>query len=140
MEKRQQRGGGLGRVRRVGFAAAGGLLLLATLGACSDKRKHYQDLYPGWHNADYSNIFGRLQVVPPSADEDQPTWVLHYGDINDRYNGRVVLRPTSKLLGYSGGEQVAVVGTLRLDQPNPAGTGTFFDLKTIRLWHDAANR
>lgn len=112
--------------------------VLAGLGSCG-KRKRYPDLNTGWHNSDYTRIFGRLSYVPAKTEDSKPFWVLRYADINDRYNGRVVLIPETKMVGYSGGETVAVVGRLRLDLQNPTGTGTFYDVQSIHLWDDYAS-
>jgi hypothetical protein len=109
-------------------------LLLLTLAACGSK-KRYPEPLPGWHNDDFSTIFGRLQRVLAKNPEDPPVWVIRFGLLQDRFGGELALTPPQRLTGYSGGELVEIHGTPRQDLGYPNYAGTWYEIRSIRMWH-----
>ncbi len=116
--------------RAVTLAAS---LLLVTASSCM-KKKVYPDPLPGWHSEDYSTIFGRLQRVLAKNPDDAPVWVVRFGLSQSRFGGELALTPPEKLFGYSGGEQVEIHGSPRLDLGYPNYSGTWYEVRSIRLW------
>jgi hypothetical protein len=108
-------------------------VLLGNVPGCM-KKKIYPDPLPGWHSADYSTIFGRLQRVVAKNVDDPPVWVVRFGLSTDRYGGELALTPPGKLLGYSGGEQVEIHGQVRPELGYPNYPGTWYEVGGIRLW------
>ncbi|MEI8196043.1 MAG: hypothetical protein WCI73_09055, partial [Phycisphaerae bacterium] len=107
---------------------------LILLPACSAK-KRYPDPAPGSHTADYRVLFGRLQRVPPKNPDAAPNWVIRYGfNDADKYAGKFNLTPPERLIGFSGGEQVQITGSIRPEMTNPDIGGTWYQVDTIRLW------
>ena len=108
--------------------------LLGTLAGCG-ARKHYPDPLPGRHSADYSMIFGRLLRTPAAQPGGPPLWVIMYGTADsDKYGGRLDLTPPEKMTGYSGGELVEVTGSIRPELTHPEFAGTWYEVKSIRMW------
>ena len=101
--------------RSTRFAAC---LALAWAAGCN-ARKDYPDAAPGWHNGDYSVIFGRLQRVPSAAPDAPPAWTIRFGYAADAYNGELALTPPERMVGYTGGERVEI----RSDRWKRSGTG-----------------
>ena len=108
-------------------------LFAAALPACSAK-KVYPDPTIGWHNANYSILFGRLQKVPAHNTEDPPVWTLRFGAGDDRYQGEFALTPPARLTGYSGGETVEVRGTPSPELAHPDYPGPWYEVQSIRMW------
>jgi hypothetical protein len=105
-------------------------LLLASCKAA----KSYPDPLPGWHNANYSTVFGRLQRMPAAKAEDPPVWIIRFGAAADPYRGEFAVTPPDRLIGYNGGEQVEIKGRLRPDLSYPDYTGTWYEIQSIRMW------
>jgi hypothetical protein len=66
-------------------------LAALSLMACNT-RQRYPDAAIGWHNADFSTVFGRLLRIPmpapdPNSPAPPPAWVLKF-DQGGAYNGR----------------------------------------------------
>jgi hypothetical protein len=119
---------------RLGAMGALFLALLGMMAGCGG-RKAYPDSQPGWHNDDYTTIFGRLSRRS-GEHADAPIWVLRYDFANaaDPYVGRVALTPAEKLIGYSGGELVEVHGkVLAKSDADPLGYYQF-QVQSIRIW------
>ncbi len=123
-----------------GIAATGCLITLAAFAllfsaGCGGKHR-YPDPYPGWHAADYSVVFGRLQRIPGKSAEDPPFWVILYGfPKTDNYTGKLNLMPPEKLIGYRGGELVELRGQLNTGYQHPDIGGTWYNVQAIRLWN-----
>jgi hypothetical protein len=109
-------------------------LLLLTLAACNTK-KRFPEPNPGWHNDNYSVIFGRLQRVLAKNPDDPPVWVIRFGFAQERFGGEFALTPPQRLTGYSGGELVEIHGTMRTDLGFPDYSGTWYEVHSIRMWH-----
>jgi hypothetical protein len=109
------------------------LFLLPLLPACSAK-KVYPDPAFGWHNNDFSTVFGRLARITPRNPDDPPVWIIRFGAQNDPYAGQLALTPPDMLTGYNGGETVEVRGAIRKDLAYPDYAGTWFEVSSIRLW------
>lgn len=121
------------------FALLAAAALLAASG-CGGKHR-YPDPYPGWHSADYSTIFGRLQRIPGKEAGDPPFWVIMYGFIkSDGYEGKLNLAPPEKMAGYSGGELVEIRGRINTSYQHPDIGGTWYDVQSIRLWNGRIER
>jgi hypothetical protein len=118
--------------RRV-VAILAALVVGAGVSGCM-KRKIYPDPLPGWHADDYSTVFGRLQRVVARNADDPPVWVIRFGLATDRYGGELALTPPGKLLGYTGGEQVEIHGTVRPELGYPNYPGTWYEVRSIRMW------
>ena len=110
------------------------LAFAATLCAGCKTRKRFPDPDPGWHSADYTVLFGRLQRVPSRVADNAPVWVLRFGMGRDAYHGEVALTPAERMAGYNGGELVEVRGSLKADFNSPDYSGTGFDVQSIRIW------
>ncbi|HVX83562.1 MAG TPA: hypothetical protein VH253_01975 [Phycisphaerae bacterium] len=108
-------------------------LLLPLLPDCSAK-KVYPDPAFGWHNNDFSTIFGRLSRITARNPSDPPVWVIRFGAPADTYAGQLALTPPDMLTGYNGGETVEVRGRVRADLAHPDYTGTWYEVSSIRLW------
>jgi hypothetical protein len=108
-------------------------LLLTAASGCM-KKKIYPDPLPGWHSEDYSVIFGRLARVVAKNPDDAPVWVVRFGLSTERYGGELALTPPEKLLGYTGGEQVEIHGTVRPELGYPNYPGTWYEVRSIRMW------
>lgn len=136
-------------MKRSGLAAAGKLtalfsmlaaMVLLSASGCSGKHR-YPDPYPGWHSADYSVIFGRLQRIPGKEPQDQPFWVIVYGFIKtDGYEGKLNLAPPEKMVGYRGGELVEIRGHLNTSYQHPDIGGSWYDVNSIRVWNGQVPR
>jgi hypothetical protein len=111
----------------------GASLILLVLAGCG-KKKRYPEPLPGWHNDDYSVIFGRLQRVVAKNPDDPPVWVIRFGIGTEKYGGELALTPPQRLIGYSGGEQVELHGTVRMDLAYPNYPGNWFEIHSIRMW------
>ena len=94
----------------------------------------YPDPLPGWHNGNYSSIFGRLQRIAAAKEGVPPVWVIRFGLTSDPYQGELAITPPEKLIGFSGGEQVEVRGAVRPDLKYPGYPGTWYEVQSIRMW------
>ncbi|HUO10037.1 MAG TPA: hypothetical protein VM008_17155 [Phycisphaerae bacterium] len=110
-----------------------GSLLLLVLAACHSK-KRYPEPLPGWHNDDYSVIFGRLQRVVSKNPDEQPVWVIRFGLATEKYGGELALTPPQRLVGYTGGEDVELHGAVRTDLAYPSYPGNWYEIHSIRMW------
>jgi hypothetical protein len=113
------------------------LALLLSLVAASSGCKatqSYPDPLPGWHNGDYSTIFGRLQRIPAANAESPPVWVIRFGAAANEYRGEFAVMPPERLIGYNGGELVEIKGHIRSDLTHPDYTGTWYEIQSIRMW------
>jgi hypothetical protein len=120
------------------------LLALASipLASCKQPRATYPDIYPGWHNGDYSIIMGRLQRIPARDPSEAPTWIIRYGltATDDSYNGELALSPPGALTGYSGGELVEIRGEVDPNFKSPNYPGTFYNIRRINIWNGSETR
>jgi len=107
--------------------------LFLVLAGCVTK-KHFPEPLPGWHNDDYSVIFGRLQRVLAKNPDDPPIWVVRFGFSQDRFGGELALTPPQRLTGYSGGEQIQLHGVVRPELGYPSYPGTWYEVHSIRMW------
>jgi hypothetical protein len=112
------------------FAAA--VFLLAFAGCKATK--HYPDPLPGWHNADFSVVYGRLQRIPAKSPDRPPVWVVRFGLGSERYGGELALTPPERLIGYSGGENVEIKGAINSALAYPDYPGTWYSVQSIKLW------
>ena len=109
-------------------------LLLLSVAGCGKATKNYPDPLPGWHNPDYSVVYGRLLRVPSKKPENPAVWVIRYDLANDRYGGEFALAPPERLTGYSGGEPVEIRGSIRRDVSQPDYSGTWYQVQSIKMW------
>jgi hypothetical protein len=109
------------------------LLLVSALPGCK-AAKSYPDPLPGWHNASYTTVLGRLQRMPAVKPENPPVWVIRFGNAADPYRGEFAVTPPERLTGYSGGELVEVKGNIRPDMSHPDYAGTWYEIQSIRMW------
>ena len=115
------------------------VLFAITITGCK-ARKSYPDPNMGWHSADYTVIFGRLQRVappPPSSPDvppQPPAWTIRFGDANDAYAGELALTPPERLVGYIGGEKVEVRGHLYTQRTAYQYNGLLYAVDSIRQW------
>ncbi len=114
----------------------GSLVLLCLVGC--GKKKRYPEPLAGWHNDDYSVIFGRIQRVAAKNPDDPPVWVIRFGLETEKFGGELALTPAQRLTGYSGGELVEAHGMVRSDMGSPDYPGNWYEIRSIRLWkpHD----
>jgi hypothetical protein len=123
-------------------ALVGLILCVVALGisGCGKKHRRFPEGEIGWHSASYSKIFGKLQLVQGSAENQKPYWIIRYASTTgpDIYGGKMVLMPENMMTGYSGGEYVELTGRVRQDLQNTAGTGMLYEVQGIRIWigHD----
>ena len=110
------------------------LLLLASTFAGCKAAKSYPDPLPGWHNASFTTVFGRLQRIPAAKPENPPVWIIRFGNAADPYRGEFAVMPAERLTGYGGGELVEVKGNIRSDLSYPDYTGTWYEIQSIRMW------
>ena len=116
------------------------IFLLLLLPACKAHRQ-YPDLTPGWHNADYTKVFGRIQRVAQTDPAAKPVWIIRYGySDNDPYSGKLNLYPDGALAGYSGGELVEIKGALSKEYTLPNFPGTWYKVDEIRMWSTQSAR
>ena len=109
------------------------LLVLAIAGCKATKT--YPDPLPGSHSADYSSVFGRLQRIAPKNPDNPSIWVVRFGLGSEPYGGQFALTPPEKLIGYIGGEQVELKGTiLKGTPPQPDFTGSWYQVQGVRMW------
>jgi len=113
-------------------AGAAALFILAAAGCKATKT--YPDPLPGWHDANYSTVFGRLQRIPAANPDNPPVWVVRFGLTSDPYRGQFAITPPERLTGYSGGEMVEIRGTIRPDLSYPDYSGTWYEVRSIRMW------
>ena len=108
-------------------------LLIAALAGCK-ATKHYPDPLPGWHNADFSVIYGRLQRIASKSPDRPPVWIIRFGLGTERFGGELALTPPERLIGYSGGENVEIKGSVRTDLAHTDYPGTWYQVQSIKLW------
>ncbi|MCL2647405.1 MAG: hypothetical protein FWD61_10445 [Phycisphaerales bacterium] len=108
------------------------LFALLTMVGCKATRA-FPDPYPGWHNSDYTSVFGRLQRIPSMNPNNPPVWIIRFGLGSDPHGGEFALMPAEKLVGYSGGEQVQITGAIH-EEHFPDYPGTWYDLQSIKMW------
>jgi len=112
-----------------------GVVLLAAVFAGCKARKQYPDLTPGWHDAGYTKVFGRIQRVAQADPEAKPVWIVRYDyTASDTYGGRLNLYPDGAMAGYSGGELVELRGAIAPGYSLPNFSGTWFKVDEIRMW------
>ena len=112
------------------------LVVMVAAGGCKSTRA-FPDPYPGWHSADYSTVFGRLQRVPSKNPNNPPVWIIRFGLGSAPHGGEFALTPPEKFVGYSGGEQVQITGAIREEHPLdaiPDYPGTWYDVQSVKLW------
>jgi hypothetical protein len=109
-----------------------GLLVFALAGCKATK--HYPDPLPGWHNADFSVVYGRLLRIPARSPDRPPVWIVRFGLGTERYGGELALTPPERLIGYAGGENVEIKGSVRSDLAHADYPGTWYSVQSIKLW------
>jgi hypothetical protein len=112
-------------------ALAAATLMLAA--GCKTKKIVHPEVNPGWHDASFSVVFGRLQRIPAQKAGEPPVWVVRFGPPNDIYGGQLAITPPERIAGFSGGEQVEVRGRLR---PGNEGPLTWYEASSIKLWRN----
>jgi hypothetical protein len=118
---------------RLAAVAAGTLVL--SLAGCGKATKAYPEALPGWHNADYSTVYGRLLRIPAQKADDPPVWVVRYGLAADQYRGELAITPPEVLIGYKGGEMVEIRGAVHPElAPAPDHPATWIEVQSMRLW------
>ena len=119
------------------------LVTLALIGATAlgggcQVRQDFPEPATGWHAADYSMLFGRLQRIDAADPEEPPTWTVRFGNRQDGYGGQLALTPARVMAGFSNGEPVEIRGRL-VSVAGGAATADatkaiHYEVESIRLW------
>ncbi len=108
------------------------LMILAIALASCKKPQSYPPGLPGWHTPDYSVIFGQIQ----QPTDDPTALVIRYDTIisHDPYGGKLALTPYAMIRGFAPNDLIEIHGQILPNAGNPAGTGTLYQVSSIRLW------
>jgi hypothetical protein len=113
------------------------LSAVVLMGGCQ-VRQDFPEPATGWHAADFSVVFGRLQRVEAADPEEPPTWTVRFGGRQDGYGGQLALTPARMMAGFSNGEPAEIRGHI-VGEAGGAGAGDatkaiHYEVESIRLW------